>query len=138
MIGCPHSFCFIVPLGFFFFFCSIGMLIPFFSVRSFRLSSALDRKPCAPFDPQSRKLDKLTNLTSPAHSHVYILEKSQHKVPEEALKVSNTDSILKIYFILVVLAFHQENHSPRRSPHSHPSTLNRFCSTCINHSPTKC
>lgn len=29
-------------------------------------------------------------LTLPAHAHVYILEKSQHKVPEEALKVSNT------------------------------------------------
>lgn len=26
-------------------------------------------------------------LTTPSHSHVYILEKSQHKVPEEALKV---------------------------------------------------
>lgn len=25
------------------------------------------------------------------HAHVYILEKSQHKVPEEALKVSYTD-----------------------------------------------
>lgn len=34
----------------------------------------------------------MSTLTPPAHAHVYILEKSQHKVPEEALKVSNTDS----------------------------------------------
>lgn len=37
---------------------------------------------------------RLHTLTPPAHAHVYILEKSQHKVPEEALKVSNTDSRL--------------------------------------------
>lgn len=32
-------------------------------------------------------------LTPPAHAHVYILEKSQHKVPEEALKVSNPSNM---------------------------------------------
>lgn len=37
----------------------------------------------------------LCTLTLPAHAHVYILERSQHKVPEEALKVSNTDSVCR-------------------------------------------
>lgn len=36
----------------------------------------------------------LHTLTPPAHAHVYILEKSQHKVPEEALKVSNTSNMV--------------------------------------------
>ncbi len=36
---------------------------------------------------------RLCTLTPSAHAHVYILEKSQHKVPEEALKVSNADSM---------------------------------------------
>ena len=31
-------------------------------------------------------------LTTPPHVHVYILERSQHKVPEEALKVSNAST----------------------------------------------
>lgn len=35
----------------------------------------------------------MQTLTPPAHAHVYILEKSQHKVPEEALKVSNTSNM---------------------------------------------
>lgn len=35
----------------------------------------------------------MCTLTPPANAHVYILEKSQHKVPEEALKVSNTDRV---------------------------------------------
>lgn len=35
----------------------------------------------------------MCTLTPPAHAHVYILEKSQHKVPEEALKVSNSDRV---------------------------------------------
>ncbi|CAK6976771.1 centrosomal protein of 170 kDa protein B [Scomber scombrus] len=35
-------------------------------------------------------------LTSPAHAHVYILEKSQHKVPEEALKHEKYTSQLQL------------------------------------------
>ncbi len=35
-------------------------------------------------------------LTPPAHAHVYILEKSQHKVPEEALKVSKKKKWLHV------------------------------------------
>lgn len=35
-------------------------------------------------------------LTPPAHAHVYILEKSQHKVPEEALKVSDRDNTVTL------------------------------------------
>ncbi|KAM3595584.1 uncharacterized protein V6R79_025653 [Siganus canaliculatus] len=38
----------------------------------------------------------LTALTSPAHAHVYILEKSQHKVPEEALKHEKYTSQLQL------------------------------------------
>ena len=31
-------------------------------------------------------------LTTPPHVHVYVLERSQHKVPEEALKVSTAST----------------------------------------------
>lgn len=41
-----------------------------------------------------------STLTLSAHAHVYILEKSQHKVPEEALKVSS--HILSLFFFTVV------------------------------------
>lgn len=43
-------------------------------------------------------------LTSPAHAHLYILEKSQHKVPEEALKVSNTSN-MRIKFLSMSATF---------------------------------
>lgn len=36
-------------------------------------------------------------LTPLPHVHVYILEQSQHKVPEEALAVSNTDNTCPVF-----------------------------------------
>jgi hypothetical protein len=61
------------------------------------------------------------SLTLLSHSHVYILERSQHKVPEEALKVSGNFHTLNMSdsqveassyptFLLCVLAW--EVHQP--------------------------
>lgn len=44
-----------------------------------------------------RKIWRLFPLTPSVHVHVYILEKNQHKVPEEALKVSKR----KLPFLIV-------------------------------------
>ncbi|KAF1377085.1 hypothetical protein PFLUV_G00218270 [Perca fluviatilis] len=41
-------------------------------------------------------LNGCVSLTSSSHSHIYVLEKSQHKVPEEALKHEKYSSQLQI------------------------------------------
>lgn len=58
----------------------------YFPVRTSLISNCLKRKIC-----------RLFPLTPSVHVHVYILEKSQHKVPEEALKVSKS----KLPFLVV-------------------------------------
>ncbi|CAL8286191.1 unnamed protein product [Lota lota] len=68
-------------------------------------------------------LNSVCALTTPPHVHVYILERSQHKVPEEALKHEKYTSQLQLG-LKALEAMKKEKPQPHISKEKHRDTSN--------------